>query len=298
MADQALLTPASTGKVSRALAPLSVDSNPRTTTTCFPSQQHHAGPVFARVECRPQPCIGQVSTTRCAASMSSPCTCSTTKTVSSAAASPQSDGVVPLRRPRCTLNRRCRATRTRPVPDHPGAPSQPADPVTAVRATSSRVPSSTPGTVLRPLRPPHHAARRQSVSCLAPASGQTAAPTLRPWASGDGCRRSQSPPLPFQHLRTVPIGSSSGAGADRHEPPIRGGESAGRPGPCARAGHRPCELQRLADKADRKGRAKTVVFAELWERSDGQCLVVFCEDGPRPWADRSPRDERSHGHGR
>ncbi len=78
---------------------------------------------------------------------------------------PQPYGVVPLRRPRCRLNRRCRATRARPVPDHPGAPSQPADPVTAVRATSSRVPSSTPGTVLRP---PHHAARRQSVSCLAP----------------------------------------------------------------------------------------------------------------------------------
>jgi hypothetical protein len=58
----------------------------------------------------------------------------------------------------------------------------------------------------------------------------------------------------------------------------------------------PDELQRLADKAARKGRSQTVVFAELWERSDGQRMVVFCEGGPHPWADRSRPDERSHGH--
>ena len=54
----------------------------------------------------------------------------------------------------------------------------------------------------------------------------------------------------------------------------------------------PDELQRLAAKAARKGRTKTVVFAEMWERRDGQRMVVFCEDGPRPWADRPRPDER------
>ncbi len=60
----------------------------------------------------------------------------------------------------------------------------------------------------------------------------------------------------------------------------------------------PGELQRRADKAARKGRTKTIVFAEMWERSDGQRMVVFCEDGPHPWAHRSRPDERSHGHWR
>ncbi len=58
----------------------------------------------------------------------------------------------------------------------------------------------------------------------------------------------------------------------------------------------PGELQRLADKAARKGRSKTIVFAELWQRSDGQRMVVFCEGGPHAWADRSRPDERSDGH--
>lgn len=53
------------------------------------------------------------------------------------------------------------------------------------------------------------------------------------------------------------------------------------------------EVQRLAAKAERKGRTKTVVFAEMWVRSDGQRMVVFCEGAPAPWANRPRPDHRA-----
>lgn len=41
------------------------------------------------------------------------------------------------------------------------------------------------------------------------------------------------------------------------------------------------ERDRLAEKARRKGRTKTVVMAERWEHPVEGGLIVFLEDGPR-----------------
>jgi hypothetical protein len=52
----------------------------------------------------------------------------------------------------------------------------------------------------------------------------------------------------------------------------------------------PVEMERLAAKAERKGRTKTVVFAEMWRRADGQQMVVFHEGGPHPLPERQQPD--------
>lgn len=52
----------------------------------------------------------------------------------------------------------------------------------------------------------------------------------------------------------------------------------------------PAMMKRLAGKAARKGRSKTVVFAEMWERGAGQRLVVFREGGPHPLPERERPD--------
>lgn len=46
------------------------------------------------------------------------------------------------------------------------------------------------------------------------------------------------------------------------------------------------ERDRLAAKAERKGRSKTVVMAERWEHPAEGTLVVFLQDGPHAWPDR------------
>lgn len=48
----------------------------------------------------------------------------------------------------------------------------------------------------------------------------------------------------------------------------------------------PAEQQRLAAKAERKGRTRTVLMAELWTSARGTQVVVFVEGGPRPWGRR------------
>ncbi len=50
------------------------------------------------------------------------------------------------------------------------------------------------------------------------------------------------------------------------------------------------EFQRQSDKAARKGRSKTIVFAEMWRRADGRQMVVFHEGGPYPLPDRAEPD--------
>ena len=42
----------------------------------------------------------------------------------------------------------------------------------------------------------------------------------------------------------------------------------------------PAERERLFEKAQRKGRTKTVIMAERWEEAEGSPLVLFYEDGP------------------
>jgi hypothetical protein len=48
----------------------------------------------------------------------------------------------------------------------------------------------------------------------------------------------------------------------------------------------PPERERLAKKAERKGRTKTVVLAERWEHPSEGALIVFFEDGPYTWPER------------
>lgn len=49
-------------------------------------------------------------------------------------------------------------------------------------------------------------------------------------------------------------------------------------------------MQRLADKAARKGRSKTIVLAESWAQDAGRRMVVFYEGGPHPLPDRPVPD--------
>jgi hypothetical protein len=48
----------------------------------------------------------------------------------------------------------------------------------------------------------------------------------------------------------------------------------------------PSERERLAKKAERKGRTKTVVLAERWQHPSEGTLVVFFENGPHTWPER------------
>jgi hypothetical protein len=46
------------------------------------------------------------------------------------------------------------------------------------------------------------------------------------------------------------------------------------------------ERDRLAEKARRKGRTKTVVMAERWVHPAEGTLIVFIEDAPHAWPQR------------
>ena len=52
----------------------------------------------------------------------------------------------------------------------------------------------------------------------------------------------------------------------------------------------PAEIQRLADKAARKGRSETIVLAEAWAEDAGRRMVVFCEGGPHLLPERPVPD--------
>lgn len=48
----------------------------------------------------------------------------------------------------------------------------------------------------------------------------------------------------------------------------------------------PAEQERMVAKAERKGRTRTVMLAELWLSATGSEVVVFIEGGLRPWGGR------------
>lgn len=52
----------------------------------------------------------------------------------------------------------------------------------------------------------------------------------------------------------------------------------------------PAEIQRLADKAARKGRSKTIVLAEAWAEDADRRMVVFYEGGPHLLPERPVPD--------
>jgi len=58
----------------------------------------------------------------------------------------------------------------------------------------------------------------------------------------------------------------------------------------------PAERERLFEKAQRKGRTKTVIMAERWEDQDRKPLILFYETGPYLLPDRDePVDKRALG---